>query len=208
MLYIDDVLFPVAPGKIVFETETDNKMYSLVDGSWVNQSGGCTLKRISFELMLPMREYPFAYYEVNYYDGEYYVEHLNRIAQNNVPVDFDLYRSYPGSDSMYLTSMKVLAEKISVIEDAHNAPDIVVSVVLREYRGVETKIATEKNDVQPERVNNYEMPDMYTVQKGDSLWLISKRFYGDGAKYKLLAELNSIKKPYTIYEGQKLKLKE
>lgn len=208
MLYIDDVLFPVAPGKIVMETETDNRIYSLVDGSAVSRNGGCGLKRISFDLLLPMREYPFAYYDVKYCDGEYYVEQLERIAQNNVPVDFDLYRSREGSDSVYLTSMKVLAEKISVIEDAENSPDIVVSVVLREYRSMETRVVSQTNEAKAEREDNYTLPQMYTVQSGDSLWLISKRFYGDGAKYTYLAELNSIKKPYTIYAGQKLKLRE
>lgn len=208
MLYLDGVLFPVAPGKIVIETETDNKMYSLVDGSYVMGGGGCMLKKIAFELLLPMRQYPFAYYEAKYCDGEYYVEHLNNIAQKNTPVDFDLYRNYKESDRVYLTSMKVVAEKISVIEDAENSPDITVSVVLREYRSVDTKIATEKIEVQEERESNYTVPQTYTVQSGDSLWLISKRFYGDGSMYKYLAEINGIKKPYTIYAGTKIKLRE
>ncbi len=207
MLYIDDVLFPVAPEKIVIETETDNNMYSMVDGSHIIRSGGCALKRISFELLLPMKKYPFAYYDAKYCDGEYYVEQLGRIAEKNVPVDFDLYRSYAGSDSVYLTSMKVLAEKISVIEDARNAPDIVVSVVLREYRSVETKVVAEKSEQAAKREYSYEVPETYTVQAGDSLWLISKRFYDDGSRYTYLAEINSIKKPYTIYTGQTLKLR-
>lgn len=207
MLYIDNVLFPVAPGKIVTEIETDNKIYSLVDGSRVIKGGGCGLKKISFELLLPMREYPFAYYEAKFCDGEYYVERLNNMAQKNAPVDFDLYRSVAGSESVYLTSMKVLVEKISIIEDASNSPDIIVSVVLREYRSVETKVASEKRAPE-QRVDDFEIPQTYTVKSGDSLWLISKLIYGDGAMYKYLAEINSIKPPYTIYAGTKLKLRE
>ena len=123
-------------------------------------------------------------------------------------MDFDLYRNYKGSDSVYLTSMKVVVEKIEVIEDAEKAPDIVVRVVLREHRRVDTKIAAEKADVQVERESSFTVPESYVVQKGDSLWLISKRFYGDGAKYTYLAQINSLKKPYTIYVGQQLKLRE
>lgn len=208
MLYIDDVLFPVAPGKIVTETEIDNNMYPLVDGSWVGKSGGRKLKKISFELLLPMREYPFAYYEGKYCDAEYYIEHLNRIAEKSEAVDFDLYRSYKGSDGVYLTSMKVMLEKINVVEDAKNLPDIVVSVVLREARNVETRVTAEKSNIKAERQDNFSMPETYTVKKGDSLWLISKLLYGDGAKYEYLARLNGIKKPYTIYTGQVLKLRE
>ena len=122
-------------------------------------------------------------------------------------VSFDLYRSYADSDVVYLTSMQVFIEKLSVIEDAENSPDITVRVVLREHRSVASKIAS-KTEEYAERSDNYTVPDTYTVQKGDSLWLISKRFYGDGAKYTYLAQINSLKKPYTIYVGQQLKLRE
>ncbi|MBQ8539972.1 MAG: LysM peptidoglycan-binding domain-containing protein [Clostridia bacterium] len=207
MLYIDNVLFPVAPGKIVTQTEIENETYALVDGSRVNRSGGRGLKKISFELLLPMKKYPFAHYEVKYCDGEYYVELLNHIADENEPVSFDLYRSYAGSEVVYLTSMKVLIEKISVVEDAENSPDILVSVVLREHRSVSTKTITQKDEY-VRKEDSYTLPETYRVQQGDSLWLISKRFYGDGARYVYLAEINSIKKPYTIYTGQQLKLRE
>lgn len=207
MLYIDDVLFPVAPGKIVTETEFENETYALVDGRMVNHGGGRHLKKLSFELLLPMKRYPFSHYEVKYYDGEYYLEHLNRIAEKNAAVSFDLYRSYADSDVVYLTSMQVFIEKLSVIEDAENSPDITVRVVLREHRSVASKIAS-KTEEYAERSDNYTVPDTYTVQNGDSLWLISKRFYGDGAKYTYLAQINSLKKPYTIYVGQQLKLRE
>ena len=208
MLYIDDVLFPVAPGKIVTETEMDNNLYPLVDGSWVGKSGGRKPRKISFELLLPMREYPFAYYEGKYCDAEYYIEHLNRIAEKSEAVDFDLYRSYKGSDSVYLTSMKVMLEKINVIEDAKNLPDITVGVVLREARWVESRVAQETSVAKTERQDTFTLPETYTVKKGDSLWLISKLVYGDGAQFEYLAALNGIKKPYTIYTGQVLKLRE
>lgn len=207
MLYIDDVLFPVAPGKIVTETEIENEEYALVDGMRVNHSGGRHLKKLSFELLLPMKKYPFSHYEVKYCDGEYYLEHLNRIAEKNAPVSFDLYRSYAGSEVVYLTSMQVFIEKLSVIEDAENSPDITVKVVLREHRSVASKVVS-KPEEYTGRSDSFVAPETYTVQKGDSLWLISKRFFGDGAKYTYLAEINALKKPYTIYVGQQLKLRE
>ncbi|MBR5535058.1 MAG: LysM peptidoglycan-binding domain-containing protein [Clostridia bacterium] len=208
MLYLDDVLFPVAPGKIVTESETDNRIYALIDGSRVVKRGGCQLKKISFDLLLPMKKYPFAYYDVMFYDGEYYMEKLERMIAENVPVSFDLYRSIPGSDVTYLTSMKVLVEKVVKVEDALSSPDITVSVVLREYRSVQTKVATAKSNSYKEREDTYVVPETYTVKSGDSLWMISRSVYGDGAKYTYLAEINGIKKPYTIYAGQKLKLRE
>ena len=46
----------------------------------------------------------------------------------------------------------------------------------------------------------------YTVVKGDSLWKIAKKLYGDGTKWSLIYEANknSIKDPRLIWPGQVL----
>ena len=46
----------------------------------------------------------------------------------------------------------------------------------------------------------------YTVVKGDSLWAICRRFYGDGSLAYKLATANGIKNPNLIYPGQTLTL--
>lgn len=50
--------------------------------------------------------------------------------------------------------------------------------------------------------------DSYTVVKGDCLWNIAKRFYGDGTKYTVIYNANKgiIKNPSLIYPGQVLKI--
>jgi nucleoid-associated protein YgaU len=46
----------------------------------------------------------------------------------------------------------------------------------------------------------------YTVKKGDTLWAIAKKYYGNGAQYKKIynANKNIIKNPDLIYPKQKL----
>ena len=46
----------------------------------------------------------------------------------------------------------------------------------------------------------------YTVQRGDSLFNIAKKFYGDGYQYKLLAQYNNMKNPNALEVGQVLKI--
>ena len=50
--------------------------------------------------------------------------------------------------------------------------------------------------------------DSYTVERGDCLWRIAQKLYGDGAKWKLIYENNKdiIKQPSLIYPGQVLQL--
>ncbi len=48
--------------------------------------------------------------------------------------------------------------------------------------------------------------DTYEVAKGDSLWTISVRAYGDGYKWPEVAKKNELKSPGLILPGQKLTL--
>lgn len=208
MVYLDGERFPVAPGKIVTENENNNKEVELIDGSFVLRGGGKGLKRISFELLLPMNEYPFAVYEAGFRDGMYYVDVLERISKEKKPVWLDIYRTTGDMNKTYLTNILVMTDKITVIEDADNGLDLKVRVELIEYRNTETKVATEKRNTKAQtRESDLEVPYTYVVKQGDSLWRIAKLYFDDGNMYTYLAQINSIKKPYTIYAGQVIKLR-
>jgi nucleoid-associated protein YgaU len=46
------------------------------------------------------------------------------------------------------------------------------------------------------------------VEKGDTLWAISEKAYGDGTKFKTIFEANTpmLSDPDKIYPGQKLRI--
>ncbi|MRI84105.1 MAG: peptidoglycan-binding protein LysM [Nitratiruptor sp.] len=50
--------------------------------------------------------------------------------------------------------------------------------------------------------------EIYEIQKGDTLWAIAEKFYGDGNKWKKIYEDNKevIKDPDLIYPGQKIRI--
>lgn len=53
--------------------------------------------------------------------------------------------------------------------------------------------------------DNIDVGTTYIVKKGDTLWDISKKYYGDGNKYLKIKQQNNLKSDI-IYEGQILKL--
>ncbi len=52
--------------------------------------------------------------------------------------------------------------------------------------------------------NNASQKRYYTVVRGDTLWGIAKRFYGNGSRYPEIAKANNISNPDIIHVGQKL----
>ncbi len=51
---------------------------------------------------------------------------------------------------------------------------------------------------------NVKPGNYYTVVRGDTLWGIAKKFYGNGSRYPEIAKANNISNPDIIHTGQKL----
>ncbi|MCE5299574.1 MAG: DUF3108 domain-containing protein [Spirochaetia bacterium] len=58
-----------------------------------------------------------------------------------------------------------------------------------------TVVATEKAGT---------VPQEYTVQKGDTLWIVSKKLCGKGSLWQGIAKANNLKEPYLLREKMKL----
>lgn len=86
--------------------------------------------------------------------------------------------------------------------------DVYYTLPLKEYRYLEEVVVEETgNSSRPvEAASEPETADRYTVVKGDSLWAICKRTYGDGSLAYKLATANGVKNPNLIYPGQVLDL--
>lgn len=87
--------------------------------------------------------------------------------------------------------------------------DVYVTLELRQYR----ELAEESTEVNLDTGNKGRAPaqekkeeSSYTVVKGDTLWGICRRAYGDGNLAWRLAKANGIKNANLIFPGQALKL--
>jgi nucleoid-associated protein YgaU len=96
-------------------------------------------------------------------------------------------------------------------DKAGNPGDIYYSITLKEFRPVSfAKVknhSSGKKTASKSRPSAKSTPKTYTVKKGDSLWKIAKRVYGDGGKWRTIYDANKKvigKNPNLIYPGQKL----
>jgi nucleoid-associated protein YgaU len=70
------------------------------------------------------------------------------------------------------------------------------------------KTNSASSNVQQNTTNNVNkiMGKSYTVEKGDTLWNIAVRAYGDGYKWITIAEANNLTNPGMIFSGNHLKI--
>ena len=87
--------------------------------------------------------------------------------------------------------------------------DVYVTLELRRYR----ELAEESTEINQDTGNlgcaapqEKKGEGAYTVAKGDTLWGICRRYYGDGQLAWKLAEANGIKNANLIYPGQTVRL--
>lgn len=71
---------------------------------------------------------------------------------------------------------------------------------------VEQKIVTVKTSESSEKSTESISTSTYKVNKGDSLWTISVRAYGNGYQWTKIAKSNNLKNPNLIHPGNSLNL--
>lgn len=194
-----ELILPVTPSSYTWEHARRMESIQLDQIGEINLPGGALMGSCTLELLLPAQLYGFCNPGA-VADPYLYVDQLKQWCQAGTPVRW-LVSGTP-------TNAQVLIESIQYGErDGTN--DIYATVILRQYRKPEVPVLeTSDGDDETDRssATGAARQRTYTVVKGDTLWGISKRFYGKGSYYTRIAQANSgiIKNPNLIYPGQVL----
>lgn len=196
---------PVNPEEIKRSRELNSETYQVLEKGQVSIPSYCSLEEYSFEAEFPSQD-------VNYMepdaeaDADYYEKMFRKAQKNKKPIRF--IASNDISDDI---SVKVLVKSVDIVEKAGEEGDKYISLTLMEYKGagkryvaIQTPDATVKQEETPLAENPAVTANKtHTVQSGDTLWGIAKKYYGNGSQYQKIVSANpSIKNPNLIYPGQ------
>ena len=201
---------PEVPSAITIKTGNRNKTVELLNGDTINLLKSKGLQDISLTLAFPMLE--------GRRTAEYYIGLFDKFKRKRKPTQFILTRTTPDGKPLEDTNIKVSIEDFSRNEDASKPFEVTYSVNLKEYTDYGTQTVTVKKvqkngktqkvaNVKKEREkNNAPKAKKYTVKDGDTLWSISAKYLGSGAKYMQIYEANRkiLSNPNIIKAGQEL----
>lgn len=205
------VQLPIAPSDLTISVNGRNETIDLMNEGEVNLLKSPGLTEISFTALIPqVTKYPFT---VVHEPIDTYVGFLNEMLEKKTPFRFVVVRT-AGTKLLFDTNMKVSCESYEMKESADNGFDINLSITLKQYRdfGVKTitlvtVTTTQKTDkttttttkspvktaakTAKKRSSSVKLPTKYTIRKGDTLWAIAKRYYGNGNKNHVLYNANA-----------------
>ena len=190
------IYFTVNPARLTVTRPNGNRVRSLAMGGTVNIWGGRGLREVKLTTFLPAATSPF----YNGQEPESVLAMLKSWQDSGDPVRLII----SGSDINDAFLIEDVSETL-----AEGDRDVGLTLTLREYKFKSALAALAGGSaasVSKTRTDERVTPKTYTVKKGDTLWDIACRFYGDGTKWGRIAAKNGVTNPRKLQIGKVLTL--
>lgn len=192
------IYFTVNPARLTVTRPNENRVRSLAMGGTVNIWGGRGLREVKLTTFLPAATSPF----YNGQEPESVLAMLKSWQDSGDPVRLII----SGSDINDAFLIEDVSEML-----AEGDRDVGLTLTLREYKFKSALAALAGGSgsaasVSKTRTDERVTPKTYTVKKGDTLWDIACRYYGDGTKWGAIAAKNGVADPRKLQIGKVLTL--
>ena len=186
------VVFPITPAELTIKVGSNNKTVSLVSGGDINILKSPSLIEVEFEARFPMRQYPYAR---TFTPFENYKVIFEDLKEKRLPFQFIVSRSYLNGKRTWDTNLRMALEDYELQESADEGDDVIASFKLKQYKDyglktVKLKDSTPTTTPTTRPTSPDPKVDTYTVKKGDCLWNIAKKYYGNGSKWTTIYNAN------------------
>ena len=195
----DNVLtFPITPGELTIKVGSNNKTVTLIDEGDINILKSPSLIEVEFTARFPMRQYP---YGKQYSDFKTYFETFTKLKEEKKSFRFIVARSTPRHIRTWDTNLLMALEDFTLNESADEGDDVLIDFKMKQYKEYGVKTLKNKSDDAESKTtstsneprsteNKTSSTKAHTVKSGDCLWNIAKKFYGNGAKWKIIYDAN------------------
>ena len=141
--YIDGMLLPITPASIDTKIGNKNKIVTLLNGEELNLLKKPKLTEFEFECILPSEDYPAV---KSFTSPISVLNKLEDLKKNKKSFQFIIIRTPYESGLNNSINKKVTLEEYTIKEDVKNGPDLVVSIKLKQYIPLKTKVVNTKAD--------------------------------------------------------------
>ncbi len=201
----DVLTFPITPSELTIEVGSNNKTVNLISEGEVNILKSPSLTEVKFDARFPMRQYPYARKFTKF---EVYWNKFKELKEKKKSFRFIVARTTPKGSRTWDTNLLMALEDLSIKESVDEGDDVIISFTLKQYKeyGVKTIKLPVKNtntnttQSKPTTTSTSKKPrptekkktssKTHTVKRGDTLWAISKKYYGKGSKYTVIYKAN------------------
>ena len=211
----DVLTFPITPSELTIKVGSNNKKVTLINEGDINVLKSPSLVEVSFDARFPMRKYPYAR---EFQSFQSYFDKFQDLKENKKSFRFIVARSTQNGTRTWDTNLLMALESFTLKEDAEEGDDVIVSFELKQFKEYGSKklpnsylqtvnrvdtttdsntqattaTTTTSTSEKPRATDSIDTTKThsYTIQSGDTLWGIAKKFYGDGSKHTTIYNAN------------------
>lgn len=202
---------PINPEEINQNRELETEEFSVLKLGKIIKVGDIGLLNIEFEAQFPSEVSSLVETPNEFKNADYYKNKFDNWMNDKKAIRFICTNGISKD-----LSLLVVIKSLDIREVAGEEGDYYIKFSLIEYKPYALKVLENNPSIvykppTPERTANPPQPSnkTYTIVSGDTLWGISKRFLGNGARYMEIYNINKPPlggNPNLIYPGQQIKI--